>query len=157
MTMATARQFEHQTTATLYETDFLAWTEAQAEALRTRQAASLDWVNLLEEVESMGASQRRDLESRLTVLLMHLIKWRWQPEKRSTSWKLTIRGQRREIERLLKQSPSLKGYVPEVLAEAWNDACEDAEDETGLPMQTFPTGCPWDATSQILDKAWWPD
>jgi|AOMQ01.1.fsa_nt_gi hypothetical protein len=154
--MATARQLEQPIT-NLYEVDFLAWTESQAGALRARQVGALDWVNLLEEVESMGVSQRRELENRLAVLLMHLIKWRWQPEKRGTSWKLTIRGQRREIEKLLKQSPSLKPSVPEVIGEAWNDAREDAEDETGLPLPTFPKACPWDVTTQILDREWWPE
>jgi hypothetical protein len=154
--MATARQLEQPIT-NLYEADFLAWTESQAEALRARQVGALDWVNLLEEVESMGASQRRELESRLTVLLMHLIKWVWQPGKRSTSWRLTIMGQRREIERLIKQSPSLKPVIPEVLGELWSDAREDAEVETGLPLQTFPNACPWDMNNQILDKAWWPN
>lgn len=154
--MATARQLE-QTTTSLYEQDFLAWTENQAAALRTHQVSDLDWSNLLEEVESMGASQRRELESRLTVLLMHLIKWVWQPEKRSTSWKLTIQGQRRELLRLVKQSPSLKPLIPEVLDEVWSDARDDAEMETGLPSQTFPNSCPWDVNSQVLDKTWWPE
>lgn len=154
--MATARQLEQPTTD-LYERDFLAWTENQAEALRTRQVDAIDWVNLLEEVESMGASQRRELESRLTILLMHLMKWVWQPEKRTTSWKLTIQGQRRELVRLIKQSPSLKPLIPEVLGELWNDARDDAEVETGLPLQSFPAACPWDVSSQVLNKEWWPE
>jgi Domain of unknown function DUF29. len=154
--MATARQLDQSTTS-LYEQDFFAWTKNQAEALRTRQVSGVDWVNLLEEVESMGASQRRELESRLTILFMHLMKWAWQPEKRSTSWKLTIQGQRRELARLIKQSPSLKALTPEVLNELWQDAREDAETETGMPIQTFPESCPWDTDEQTLNKTWWPE
>jgi hypothetical protein len=154
--MATARQLEQPTTS-LYERDFLAWTEDQAVALRTRQVSDLDWSNLLEEVESMGASQRRELENRLTILLMHLMKWVWQPEKRSTSWKLTIQGQRRELLRLIKQSPSLKPLVSNVLDEVWSDARDDAEVETGLPSQAFPESCPWDVSDQVLNKTWWPE
>ena len=154
--MATAQQLEYPK-ATLYERDFSAWTRDQAQALRARQVSALDWDNLLEEVESMGASQRREIKNRLTVLLMHLIKWHWQPEKRSTSWRQTIRGQRREIAELLNQSPSLKGLIPEVLQDVWGNACEDAEDETGLLLHTFPDACPWDLNSQVLDKTWWPE
>jgi hypothetical protein len=93
--MATAKQLE-QTGTNLYEQDFLAWTISQAEALRARQAVALDWANLLEEVESMGASQRRELRNRMRVLLMHLIKWQWQPERRGASWGSTIDVQRYE-------------------------------------------------------------
>ncbi len=154
--MATARQLDQSKTS-LYEQDFFAWTKNQAEALRTRQLGVVDWVNLLEEVESRGASQRRELESRLTILFMHLMKWAWQPEKRSSSWKLSIQGQRRELARLIKQSPSLKALIPEVLNELWQDAREDAETETGMPIQTFPESCPWDTDEQTLNKTWWPE
>lgn len=154
--MATARQIE-QPLHNLYETDFLAWAESQAEALRARQVGALDWAHLLEEVESMGISQRHELKSRLTILLMHLIKWAWQPEKRGNSWRKTIRIQRREIKDLLDQSGSLKPYFLEISAAAWSNACEDAEDETGLPQPTFPVECPWDMNSQVLVKDWLPE
>ena len=102
--MATARQLEQPIT-NLYEADFLAWTESQAEALRTRQIGALDWVNLLEEVESMGASQRRELKNRMRILLMHLIKWHWQPERRGSSWGSSIDVQRYEMADLFDTSP----------------------------------------------------
>ena len=154
--MATARQLEQPGT-NLYEQDFLAWVENQAEALRARQVGAIDWANLLEEVESMGISQRHEIKSRLTILLMHLIKWAWQPEKRGNSWRKTIRVQRREIVDLLNHSRSLKPYIQGISAVAWGDAREDAEDETGLPLLTFPMDCPWDMESQILDKDWMPE
>ncbi|MHB8249434.1 MAG: DUF29 domain-containing protein [Acidithiobacillus sp.] len=153
--MATARQLEHPK-ADLYEQDFLAWVEDQAEALRTRQIGALDWDNLVEEIESMGASQRRELGSRLAVLLMHLVKWHWQPEKRSKSWQLTILEQRREIRRLLKASPSLQRFIPDEIPEAWMDARKAASTETDIPALTFPTECPWDAETQVLAD-WLPE
>ena len=91
--MATARQFD-QPRMDLYEQDFLAWIELQVEALRSRQASRLDWDNVLEEMECMGRSEKNALRSRLQGLLMHLMKWQWQPDKRSKSWASSIRNQR---------------------------------------------------------------
>ncbi len=105
----------------------------------------------------MGTSQRHELKSRLTLLLMHLIKWAWQPEKRGNSWRSTIRIQRREINDLLAQSGSLKPYLLEISATTWSNACEDAADETGLPLQTFSLECPWDMDVQVLGKDWLPE
>lgn len=142
--MATALQLEQPIT-NLYETDFLAWTESQAEALRARQVGTL-WANLLAEVESMGASQRHELRSRLKVL----IKWQWQPERCGTSWLTTIGDQRFEISGLLKDSPSLRRFIPEMLVDAWARARDEAEEETGIKADTFPEGCPWDVDGKIL-------
>ena len=153
--MATARQLEH-TKTDLYEQDFLAWTEDQAEALRTKQAGALDWENLLEEVESMGRNERNAMESRLSLLLTHLMKWQWQPEKRGKSWIQTIREQRKAIRKILKNSPSLRSHVPEMLAEAWAEARDDAAFETELPLSIFPETCPWSLDTQILAD-WMPE
>ncbi|MFA7496912.1 MAG: DUF29 domain-containing protein [Acidithiobacillus sp.] len=153
--MATARQLE-QSITNLYEVDFLAWVEAQTQALRTRQASGLDWDNILEELESMGRSEKNALRSRLQVLLMHLIKWQWQPKKQSKSWAITIRNQRLAIKYLIKDSPSLKRLIPEILPDAWSDAAEEAAFETGLPISTFPELCPWDMDTQVMAD-WWPE
>ncbi len=153
--MATARQLEH-TKTDLYEQDFLAWTEDQAEALRTKQAGALDWENLLEEVESMGRNERNAMESRLSLLLMRLMKWQWQPEKRGKSWIQTIREQRKAIRKILKNCASLRGHVPEMLAEAWAEARDDAAFETELPLSIFPETCPWSLDTQILAD-WMPE
>ena len=153
--MATARQLEH-TKTDLYEQDFLAWTEDQAEALRTKQAGALDWENLLEEVESMGRNERNAMESRLSLLLTHLMKWQWQPEKRGKSWMQTIREQRKAIRKILKNSPSLRIHVPEMLAEAWAEARDDAAFETELPLSIFPETCPWSLDTQVLAD-WMPE
>lgn len=153
--MATARQLEHPK-AGLYEQDFFAWVQDQAEALRAQQAGALDWENLLEEIESMGRSERNALESRLSLLLMHLMKWQWQPEKRGKSWMQTIREQRKAIRKILKNSPSLRNYVPEMLPEVWVEAREDAAFETELPMSIFPGKCPWSLDTHILTD-WVPE
>lgn len=153
--MATARQLEQPIT-NLYEVDFLAWIEAQTQALRTRQAGGLDWDNILEEFESMGRSEKNALRSRLQVLLMHLMKWQWQPKKQSKSWATSIRNQRLALKYLIKDSPSLKRLIPEVLPDAWSDAADEAAFETGLPISTFPESCPWDIDTQVMAN-WWPE
>ena len=116
-----------------YDADFYAWTVEQARLLRAGELSAIDAANIAEEIESMGRSDRRELESRLTVLLTHLLKWQMQPDQRSRSWSATMREQRRQIEKLLRESPSLRPFVANVLAQAYGDACEDAADETGLP------------------------
>ncbi|MBU2737617.1 DUF29 domain-containing protein [Acidithiobacillus concretivorus] len=153
--MTTARQFEEPIT-NLYEMDFLAWIEDQAQALRARKASGLDWDNIVEELESMGRSEKNALRSHLRVLLMHLIKWQWQPQKQSKSWATTIRNQRLELKYLLKDSPSLKRLIPEMLPDAWNNAADEAAFETELPISTFPESCPWDIDTQIVAN-WWPE
>jgi len=119
-----------------YETDFVAWTENQAELLRRRAAGELvndmDWANLAEEIEAVGRSERRELRHRMVRLLQHLLKWHFQPERRSRSWQSTIRTQRREIETLLEDSPTLRQTLPEVVAKAYAAARQEAEAETGL-------------------------
>ncbi|MHB1530826.1 MAG: DUF29 domain-containing protein [Acidithiobacillus sp.] len=155
MTMATARQLEHAKTD-LYEQDFLAWIDDQAQALRERQTGALDWENLREEIESMGRSQRNELKSRLRVLLMHLIKWHWQPEKRTASWTLTIKEQRAALADLLETSPSLKTGTPRIIPSVWTFARDAAATETGMGIDTFPESCPWDMDTHILAD-WWPE
>ena len=93
---------------TTYDTDFYSWTQQQANLLKTGRFLDADLENIIEEIESMGRSEKRELESRLTVLLQHLLKWQYQPERRGKSWELTIRNQRRAIALHLKKVPSLK-------------------------------------------------
>ncbi|MEB4591222.1 DUF29 domain-containing protein [Candidatus Thiothrix sp. Deng01] len=142
--------------ATKYDTDFYGWTQAQADALKNRRVDDLDFENLLEEVESMGASERRQMVSRLKVLMMHLLKWRHQPDRRGKSWELTIKEQRRRIPRHLKENPSLQAKMPDMLEEAYEDALFLAEAETGLHQSFFPVDCPW-TLEQMLDAEFWPD
>jgi len=112
--------------------------------------------NILEEIEAMGRSEKRNLVSRLSVLLAHLIKWRYQPEKRGKSWRLTIAHQRIAINKLLKESPGLKSMLGEKTAEAWQDAVREAEIETGISRKKFPKECPW-TFEEFMDEGFWPD
>jgi Domain of unknown function DUF29 len=141
--------------AKLYDTDFVRWTEEQAATLRARRFDGLDLENLAEEIESLGKRDRRRLKSRLTVLLMHLLKWGFQPEQRSGSWDSTIRTQRADIRQLLDDSPTLRREIPAVIAERYDMARRNAAAETGLPMATFPTDCPF-AVDEILAEEWLP-
>jgi Domain of unknown function DUF29 len=122
----------------LYGEDFVLWTERQATLLRRRAAgelindAELDWLNLAEEIEAVGGNTRRELRHRLARLLQHLLKWHYQPEQRSRSWRATIRTQRQEIEDLLADNPSLRARLPEFFSAAYPRARVDALEETGL-------------------------
>ena len=138
-----------------YEEDFYAWTVEQARLLRSGELSSIDVVNIAEEIESLGRSDKRAIESRLTVLLMHLLKWQIQSKMRSQSWSGTILEQRRRIEKLLRESPSLRASVNEALAEAYSDAREAASNETGLPETDFPAECPFTA-EQVMSRSFLP-
>ena len=122
----------------LYDENFILWTEQQATLLRRRadgdlvNDAELDWRNLAEEIEAVGGNTRRDLRNRLTRLLQHLLKWQYQPELRSRSWRATVRTQRQEIEDLLADNPSLRAKLPEFITAAYPRARAAALDETGL-------------------------
>jgi len=143
-------------TATLYEADFYGWTQRQADRLRARDMANLDVENLIEEIESMGRSEKRELTSRLELLLMHLLKWQYQPNFRSKSWQLTVKEQRRRVAEHLGENPSLKGMLTEVYEKAYGFAVLEAEHETGLDESIFPTRCPW-TFEQAMDEGFWPE
>lgn len=103
----------------IYQTDFQAWTKAQIEILRNQEWHKLDLENLIEEIDTLGRQQRQELRNRLAVLIDHLLKWQYQSEQRSRSWLATIRVQRRDILRLIKENPSLKSYLEEAILEAY--------------------------------------
>ena len=140
-----------------YDTDFYQWTLHQAAALAAGHVSELDLANLAEEIESLGRRDRRQLESRLEILVMHLLKWRYQPERRATgrSWENTILVQRGRIAKLLRDSPSLRREVSEMIEADYHRTRRLARNETGLPLETFPEICPW-TDEQILDEEFWP-
>lgn len=140
----------------LYETDFYAWTQEQAMLLRSEQWSKIDLSNLIEEIESLGKQQRQELRNRLSVLIGHLLKWEYQPQHRSRSWLATIRVQRRDTLRLLKDNPSLKSYLDDALQGAYENAKDLAMGETDLPEQTFPQDCPYNLLTQILSDRFYP-
>jgi hypothetical protein len=139
----------------LYDEDFVLWTEHQATLLRRRAAgelindAELDWLNLAEEIEAVGGNTRRELRNRLARLLQHLLKWHYQPELRSRSWRATIRTQRQEIEDLLAENPSLRPRLSELAAAAYRRARTDALDETGL--LSLPDESPFSIEQTLID------
>lgn len=139
----------------LYESDFYAWTQEQATLLRNQQWSQVDLANLIEEIESLGKQQRQELRSRLSVLIGHLLKWEYQPQRRSRSWLATLRIQRRDTVRLLKDNPSLKPYLDDALEEAYENAKDLAMGETDLPKQIFPLNCPYNLT-EILEDCFYP-
>ncbi|MBE9127694.1 MULTISPECIES: DUF29 domain-containing protein [unclassified Coleofasciculus] len=141
--------------SSLYETDFYAWTIEQASLLRKHQWSEVDLLNLIEEIESLGKQQRQELRNRLSVLIGHLLKWEYQSQHRSRSWLATIRVQRRDTLRLLKDNPSLKPYLEDALAEAYENGRDLAMGETDLPEETFPKTCPYSLT-EILDNSFYP-
>jgi Domain of unknown function DUF29 len=139
-----------------YETDLYAWTQLQAAALRAKKWDILDLANLAEEIESLGHEQAHAVESHLTILLMHLLKWRDQPARRSRSWRLSIRNARIEIRKRLRRSPSLRPELPTIIIDAYADARKLAMDNTGLPLATFPEVCPW-SLEQLQDEDFLPE
>jgi len=143
-------------TARLYETDFYGWVQNQAGVLRAGNFASLDLENLIEEIEDMGKSRQRALESRLEILLMHLLKWQFQPEMKGPSWHFTIDEQRERIAKLLRENPSLKRLIDSALEESYKFAVRLAVKETGLKKSTFPTQCPW-TFEQAINEEFWPE
>jgi hypothetical protein len=136
-------------------TDFHRWTRDQSDALASRDHARLDVVNLLDEVESVGRSQRTALESHLCVLLVHLLKFRMQPQRTTPSRRHTLKAQRVAIARLIARNPSLRAYPAAILDATYRDAVRDAAGETGLDPRLFPPALPF-ALDEILDPEFEP-
>ncbi len=140
----------------LYDRDFFAWSREQAQLLRAGKLTHADIEHIAEEIESMGRTEKRELVSRLEVILLHLLKWRYQPGKRGPSWEASIRIQRYSIEDHLDDNPSLKSLLPQALASAYRKAALEAVAETGLAGATFPKTCPW-TVEEVLDDGFWPE
>jgi Domain of unknown function DUF29 len=143
-------------TAELYEQDFYAWTLKNAEFLREGRLGEVDLEHLAEELESMGRSEKRELIHRLAVLLAHLLKWQVQANRRGRSWQLTLKEQRRQATRVLRDNPSLKPLLAKIVADAHEDAILRAAQETGLEESAFPADCPF-TLEQIFDESFLPD
>jgi len=139
-----------------YNLDFYGWTQEQAALLKAGRLNDLDIINLIEEVETMGRSEKRALESRLTVLLVHLLKWKYQPNRRGKSWTLTIIGQRIKLLRVIKDNPGLKPQLPELINDAYSLARVNAAKETKLDIEIFDSACPW-TFEQLIDDCFYPD
>ena len=141
-----------------YDTDVIIWSREQAAALRAGEFSRLDIEHLADEIEDVGKSEKRELASRMAVLLAHLLKWQFQPERRSKSWTDTINLQRRRSVLAIEETPSLKAVMrgSKWRRDMWLDALSRASDETGIGVADFPEDCPW-AFSDVLRPDWLPD
>lgn len=142
--------------ASLYDTDFYAWANEQAALLRAGKLSAADIEHIAEEIESMGRSEKRELVNRLTVLLLHLLKWQFQPALRGNSWRLSVEEQRYRLADHLDDNPSLKSKLDQAIHDAYRLALIEAERETGLARRVFPTACPW-PFERLMDADFWPE
>jgi Domain of unknown function DUF29 len=139
----------------LYELDFFEWTRAQAELLRRGCFESADIPHIAEELADLGKRDRRETESFLERLIAHLLKWHMQAAKRSISWGNSIGDSRAQLRRIFKQSPSLRRYARDSIAEVYPDARRKASRETKLPLKAFPAECPY-SFHQLMDDDFLP-
>ncbi|MDZ8261735.1 DUF29 domain-containing protein [Nostoc sp. ChiQUE01b] len=137
---------------TLYNQDFLVWTQQQAEFLKTGRWTELDVEHLVEELEALSRSEQKELGSYLQVLLMHLLKCQYQPERKTKSWVKTISNCRNQIQDCLEDTPSLQRLLEdwEWIQKYYRRARRDAANETQKPIETFPLECPF-TIEQLLD------
>jgi len=140
----------------LYDLDFHAWANEQATLLRSRRFHQADIEHIAEEIETMGRGEKRELVNRLAVLLLHLLKWQYQPGLRGNSWRLSIEEQRYRLADHLADNPSLKAQLDTAMRDAYRLALVGAERETGLARGTFPATCPY-AFEQAVETDFWPE
>lgn len=154
MSLLRKRPPEHP--ASGYDTDVYAWAMRQADLLRHKQLDGIDWGNVAEEIESLGKEQRHALRSSYRLLVMHLLKWQYQPPRRSRSWSNTIGRERSNIEERELDNPSLKTIAPDLVAEGYGLARQGAARETTLSRDAFPAECPY-TIEQLRDHDFMPD
>jgi hypothetical protein len=139
-----------------YDTDFDAWAQQQAAALRAKDWVALDVDHLAEEVEELHKTERRGVRSQLRLILSHLLKWVYEPQKRTDSWRSTIANGRVLVQEDLEDNRSLARELTALEDWAYPRARRDAAKDTGLPLATFPDVCPW-PLAQVLDEDFWPE
>lgn len=140
----------------LYDKDFYQWAMKNAELMRQGRLSEIDVENIAEELESMGKSQKRELIHRLAVLMMHLLKWQYQPQNRGRSWKGTVTEQRNELDLLIEDSPSLKHGIEPSMEKAYKLALVKFENETGISKKHLPDSCSF-TFEQVMDNDFWPE
>jgi hypothetical protein len=139
-----------------YLEDFSSWIDQTAQLLRERRWHEIDMPTLIEEVEDLGKSERRGIASQLTRLLLHLLKWQYQPQRRSDSWLDSITDARTQIELAIEDSPSLRNYPAEQLEESYQRARRQAVKQTGMEISMFPEACPY-LLEVVLAEGWLPE
>ena len=144
--------------STLYSQDFLQWTQEQIDSLRHGRWSELDVENLIEELEDLGRSEQRELGSYLRVLMMHLLKWQYQPERRTASWQITITNCQDSLQDCLEDAPSLQQFLNNVewRQKYYRRACREAAKETKKPLTAFPEECPY-LLEQLVSSGWLPE
>ena len=140
----------------LYETDYWQWLNQTAVDLQNRDFAAVDWENLIEEIQDMGKHERRSAKSNLIVILVHLLKWQFQPDFRTGSWGGSIVEHRDRVSDILADSPSLQRFLAENSSDCYQSARKQAIAETGLPSDQFPSQCPY-SLAEVLDEDFWPE
>lgn len=140
----------------LYDRDFYLWLQETAQLLRNGEFDRLDIENLVEEIESMGRSDKHAVESNLEVVLMHLLKYKYQPDRRSRSWRLTLFEHRDRLRKAFRESPSLRPYLASEFEDCYRNARKKASIETDLPIATFPADSPF-TPEQALDEDYLPE
>ncbi|EAZ89912.1 DUF29 domain-containing protein [Crocosphaera chwakensis] len=143
-------------TKTLYDQDFNLWLETTINSLKEGKLLEIDYDNLIEELEDMGKSEKNALKSNLKILLMHLLKYKYQANKITNSWRYTITEHRQRIRDSLENSPSLNPFLREIFDKSYEDARRLAADETGLPINQFPQDCPF-VLDDILNLDYLPN
>jgi hypothetical protein len=138
-----------------YLVDFSSWVDETAQLLRDRRWQEIDVEHLIEEVQDLGKSEKRSISSQLTRLLLHLLKWEYQPQRRSDSWLDSVTDARTQIELTLEDSPSLNNYPAQQLQVSYSRARRQAAKQTGIDISTFPENCPY-SLEYVLDENWLP-
>lgn len=139
-----------------YEEDVYGWATHTAELLRKKKMSEVDFDNIIEEIESLGRSEKSQLVNRLSLILSHLLKWQFQPERKTRSWDLTIKENRRRFKNILNENPSLKSKLAEILDDAYYYAKLEAGKETSIDESSFPKDCPY-TFEEIMSDAFYPD
>ena len=153
--MENPQRVHSETSPASYDQDVMVWAFEQARLIRSGRFDKLDIERIADEIEDVGRSERRELASRMAALLAHLLKWKFQPSHQSPSWERTVREQRKQVLRKLRETPSLRNLLsqPEWIDGVWGDAVTQAITETGLDC--FPEMCPW-STGEVLSEHWLP-
>lgn len=135
----------------LYEQDFYKWTQETSQLLKKGKFDQVDWENVIEEIQALGRSEKRAIRSYLIVVIKHLLKWQYQPEHQSVSWRVSIRNSRNHLLELLEENPSLReNFVVEAIVKVYKIAREEASEETTIFLDKFPKTCPY-SLEQLLD------
>ena len=137
-------------TQTLYDTDFAEWADRTAELLRARRFGDIDWESVVEEIETLGRSERAAVRSQLRRMLAHFIKQRIQPERDGASWRSSVANARFEIRNDIQDSPSLRRHLEDNLQVIYRDAAEEALIQMNCQAADLPADCPW-TVEQLLD------